>query len=82
MFAIVEIGGVPEATTMSDYFLGTSAFGAKRTSELMTRSSKGQHRTCSAASSAVSRPEDLIPLRSAGRRSPCMRHRPLGIAGD
>jgi hypothetical protein len=24
MFAIVEIGGVPEATTMSDYFLGTS----------------------------------------------------------
>jgi hypothetical protein len=22
-----EIGGVPEATTMSDYFLGTSAFG-------------------------------------------------------
>jgi len=27
MFAIVEIGGVPEATTMSDYFLGTSAFG-------------------------------------------------------
>jgi hypothetical protein len=27
MFAIVEIGGVPEATTMSDYFLGTSGFG-------------------------------------------------------
>ena len=26
MFAIVEIGGVPEATTMSDNFLGTSAF--------------------------------------------------------
>jgi uncharacterized membrane-anchored protein len=26
MFAIVEIGGVPEAITMSDYFLGTSAF--------------------------------------------------------
>jgi len=26
MFAIVEIGGVLEATTMSGYFLGTSAF--------------------------------------------------------
>ena len=26
MFAIVEIGGVPEATTMSDNFLGTSDF--------------------------------------------------------
>jgi len=26
MFAIVEIGGVREATTMSDHFLGTSAF--------------------------------------------------------
>jgi hypothetical protein len=33
MFAIVEIGGVPEATTMSDYFLGTSAFGASQDRE-------------------------------------------------
>jgi len=29
MFAVVENGGVPEATTMSDYFLGTSASGAQ-----------------------------------------------------
>jgi hypothetical protein len=28
------------------------------------------------------RAEDLIPLRSAGRRSRCMRHHPLGIASD
>jgi hypothetical protein len=42
MFAIVEIGGMPEATTMSDYFVGPSAFfvgdrlrGA-RTSEIVS----------------------------------------------
>jgi hypothetical protein len=29
MVAIVENGGVPEATTMSDYFLGTSASGVQ-----------------------------------------------------
>ena len=28
------------------------------------------------------RAEDLIPLRSTGRRSPRMRHHPLGIAND